>query len=126
MIGTHFTRTGFVQIENQQYYEKWNERARRARKRFFSYVTGKNTENIHIEQVDQEAFVQAFKQVRVKHLYKSDYIRYLTVVNLIVEAFKLDHDNNLITQQGINKPWHILITFMSSNQSNLAYDLFVK
>jgi len=83
MIGTHFTRTGFVQIENQQYYEKWNERARRARKRFFSYITGKNTENIHIEQVDQEAFVQAFKQVRVKHLYKSDYIRYYRAMTQI-------------------------------------------
>ncbi len=76
MIGTHFTRTGFVQIENHRYYEKWNERARRARKKFLSYLNNKSTEDIHIEKVHQEAFIEAFKQVRVKHLYKSDYIRY--------------------------------------------------
>lgn len=69
-IGTHFTRTGFTYIENHEYYKKWNERARRARKKFLSQT------EVHIELVDQETFIAAFKAVKVKHMFKSDYIRY--------------------------------------------------
>jgi hypothetical protein len=71
-VGTHFTRTGFVQIENQEYYKKWNERARRARKKFLSL----DSSEIRIELVDKEAFIDAFKKIKVKHLFKSDYIAY--------------------------------------------------
>lgn len=71
-VGTHFTRTGFVRIENGEYYKKWNERARRARKKFLSFASPE----IHIELVDREAFSQAFQGVKVKHLFKSDYIKY--------------------------------------------------
>lgn len=71
-IGTHFTRTGFVRIENREYYKKWNERARRARKKFLSFAGSE----IHIELVDEETFADAFRKTKVKHLFKSDYIRY--------------------------------------------------
>lgn len=71
-IGTHFTRTGFVRIENQEYYKKWNERARRARKKFLSFPESE----VRIELVSSDVFIHAFKQIRVKHLFKSDYIRY--------------------------------------------------
>jgi len=70
-VGTHFTRTGFVRVENGEYYKKWNERAKRARKKFLSC----NPE-IHIELVDPETFIHAFGSVKVRHLFKSDYIRY--------------------------------------------------
>lgn len=76
MIGTHFTRTGFVEIENQEYHKRWNERARRARKKFLSLAQEGNQENIHIELVDEETFVRAFQTVKVKHMFKSDYIKY--------------------------------------------------
>lgn len=75
-IGTHFTRTGYVTIEDHEYHKKWNERARRARKKFLSFLTPGSTEHIHIELVDQETFVRAFQAVKVKHMFKSDYIRY--------------------------------------------------
>jgi len=71
-IGTHFTRTGFTHIENHEYYKKWNERARRARKKFLS----NDPEEIQIRLVDEKAFVEAFRKVKVKHLFKSDYIKY--------------------------------------------------
>lgn len=70
-VGTHFTRTGFVRIENREYYKKWNERAKRARKKFLSY-----SHDIRIELVDPETFIQAFQSVKVRHLFKSDYIKY--------------------------------------------------
>lgn len=69
-VRTHFVRTGFVRIENYEYYKKWNERARRARKKFLSRT------DVRIELVDREAFTKAFQTVKVKHLFKSDYIRY--------------------------------------------------
>lgn len=71
-IGTHFTRTGFTRLENNEYYKKWNERAKRARKKFLSH----NPEEISIKLVDQETFTIAFQSVKVKHLFKSDYIKY--------------------------------------------------
>ncbi len=71
-VGTHFTRTGFTRIENHEYYKKWNERAKRARKKFLSH----NLEEIHIELVDRETFTEAFRATKVKHMFKSDYIKY--------------------------------------------------
>jgi len=71
-VGTHFTRTGFTRIEDHEYYKKWNERARRARKKFLS----NNPEEIQIRLVDDKTFVEAFRKVKVKHLFKSDYIKY--------------------------------------------------
>jgi hypothetical protein len=71
-VGTHFTRTGFTRIEDNEYYKKWNERARRARKRFLSH----NPKEISIKLVDRETFIKAFQGVKVKHLFKSDYIKY--------------------------------------------------
>ncbi|MBP7806555.1 GNAT family N-acetyltransferase [Candidatus Gracilibacteria bacterium] len=80
-VGTHFTRTGFVKIENHEYYKKWNERARRARKKFLSFIDS----GIHIELVDQEEFVRAFQSIKVRHMFKSDYIRYYRAMSSIGE-----------------------------------------
>lgn len=71
-IGTHFTRTGFTRIENHEYYKKWNERAKRARKKFLSH----DPREIRIELVDRDTFSEAFKATKVKHMFKSDYIKY--------------------------------------------------
>lgn len=69
-ITTHFTRTGFVKIEGDEYYKKWNERARRARKKFLAHA------DVRIELVNQKTFIEAFQTVKVRHFYKSDYIKY--------------------------------------------------
>lgn len=78
-VRTHFTRTGFAQLENGQYYNKWNERARRARKKFLSHT------DVRIEQVGKEEFVRAFRSVKVRHLFKSDYITYYQAMTKIQE-----------------------------------------
>lgn len=69
-IGTHFTRTGFAHLTGHEYYKKWNERARRARKKFLSQT------EVRIELVEPADFIAAFKSVKVRHMFKSDYIRY--------------------------------------------------
>ena len=71
-IGTHFTRTGFTQIHDHEYHKKWHERSRRARKKFLSFPESE----IRIELVDKDTFVKAFQSVKVRHMFKSDYIRY--------------------------------------------------
>ena len=82
-VGTHFTRTGFVRITDSGYYKKWNERARRARKKFLSF----DSSEVRIELVDQQSFIEAFKAVKVKHLFKSDYIRYYRAMSNIDANF---------------------------------------
>lgn len=54
-----------------EYYKKWNERARRARKKYLAHI-----DTVRIELVSPVQFVEAFRRVKVKHPYKKDYIRY--------------------------------------------------
>lgn len=62
----HFQETGMVEL-TPDYKKKWNERARRALKKF-------EKSGATVEAVDAESFVAAFKKTRVKHWYKNDYI----------------------------------------------------
>jgi hypothetical protein len=36
LLNSHFTTTGFTVLEDENYYKKWKERARRARKKFLA------------------------------------------------------------------------------------------
>ncbi|MDP2104104.1 MAG: GNAT family N-acetyltransferase [Candidatus Gracilibacteria bacterium] len=77
-VATHFTRIGFVRIDDEKYSTKWNERAQRARKKFLAHA------DIRIESVDPDAFIKAFSAAKVRHLFKSDYVKYyqkLTSIN---------------------------------------------
>ena len=49
---------------------RWNERARRARKRFLAQT------DVEILQVDADTFVQAFRNTKTQHHFKADYIKY--------------------------------------------------
>lgn len=69
-LPTHFTRTGYSILEGPDYYKKWNERARRARKKFLAQT------EVRIELVSPEVFIEAFGKTKVKHPYRSDYIKY--------------------------------------------------
>jgi|GEM_PF-1045783 len=69
-VNTHFTRTGFTEITDEKYHKKWNERAQRARKKFLAHS------DIRIESVDPEVFIRAFSSTKVRHLFKSDYVKY--------------------------------------------------
>jgi hypothetical protein len=52
------------------YYATWNERARRARRKFLSF------EHLSVRQVTPESFQDAFKKTKVKHSFKEEYISY--------------------------------------------------
>jgi hypothetical protein len=69
--GGHFTLTGIGRA-TAQYWMQWNERARRARKRFLEQ------DDVEIVEVTKQEFVAAFSATRVKHAFRSDYIRYFT------------------------------------------------
>jgi hypothetical protein len=68
--GSHFVTTGFS-ILTEEYYKKWNERAKRARKKFLA-----NPE-LRIELVHSEQMAEAFLATKVKHQFKADYVRFL-------------------------------------------------
>ena len=67
--GGHFTTTG-IGRPVEQYWKKWNERARRARKRFLAQ------EDVEIKMVEAKEFIDAFSTAKVKHHFKADYIKY--------------------------------------------------
>ena len=77
--GGHFTLTGIGRITTQ-YWMQWNERARRARKRFLEQ------DEVEIVEVTQQEFVTAFSATRVKHAFRSDYIRYFNKMCAIDES----------------------------------------
>lgn len=69
-LNSHFTTTWFTKIEDEFYYKKWKERARRARKKFLE-----NT-YVRLELVDKETFQKYYKEAKISQPYKSDFIRY--------------------------------------------------
>lgn len=77
--GSHFTSTGITRVV-PEYTQLWNERARRARKRFLSAV---ETDGLVLRHVGQGEFIEAFKKVSVTHSFKKDYISYYTKMSNI-------------------------------------------
>lgn len=65
-INDHFQETS-VNILDAHYRKKWNDRGRRAIKKF-------EKSGAEVRAVDPETFVEAFRATRVKHWFKSDYI----------------------------------------------------
>ena len=63
----HFQETS-VNLLDENYKSKWNDRARRALKKYEKSWA-------EVRSVDSETFVKAFQSTKVKHWYKSDYIR---------------------------------------------------
>ena len=63
----HFQETS-VNILDAEYKTKWNDRAKRALKKYEKSWA-------MVKSVDSETFVKAFRATKVKHWYKSDYIR---------------------------------------------------
>lgn len=63
----HFQETS-VNLLSGDYKSKWNDRAKRALKKY-------EKSGAEVKTVDAETFVKAFRATKVKHWYKSDYIR---------------------------------------------------
>lgn len=66
---THLSSSGFTIIDSPDYATKWNQRARRARKKFLA-------SEARIVSMAPADFMAAFRATRVRHLCKSDYITY--------------------------------------------------
>lgn len=67
--GSHFTSTGIGKVR-PSFYLAWNERAKRARKKFLSFP------NVSVRKASEKEFTEAFSKTRVRHPFRSDYIRY--------------------------------------------------
>jgi hypothetical protein len=72
----HYQETGYSLLEDADYPKKWNERARRARKKFL-------TSGWVVKAVTHDEYVTAFRATKVKHWYKSDYISYYKKITSI-------------------------------------------
>ena len=74
-LSDHFQETGYALLE-EHYEKKWNDRARRARKKWL--VSGAT-----VRAVTREEYMDAFRKTKVKHWYKSDYISYYKKISSI-------------------------------------------
>lgn len=73
----HFQCTGFTRIDDvEDYTKKWNDRAKRARKKF-------NNSWAEVRLVDRDTFITAFRNTKVKHWFKSDYISYYKKITAV-------------------------------------------
>jgi hypothetical protein len=69
-LNSAFTTTGFTLLENNEYYKKWKERARRARKKFLS------NSHLHIKEVSTELFQSYYVELEFKQPFKSAFRRF--------------------------------------------------
>lgn len=82
-INSHLTTTWFTLIENEFYYKKWKDRAKRARKKFLE------NKELNIKFVDTEAFQNIYKNVKISQPFKSAFVKYHMSIS------KFDIDNNI-------------------------------
>lgn len=92
-LRSHFTQSGFTVIDSPDYQKKWNERSRRARKKFLA-------SGASIDVVSDFEFMDAFRNTPVKHLYKKDYIKYYRTMAAIapndVKSYVARHDGKIV------------------------------
>ncbi len=69
-LRSHFMNSGFTVVDSPDYFRKWNERARRARKKFLS------TEGAETVRVSDDEFMEHFRTTPVRHAFKKEYIKY--------------------------------------------------
>lgn len=78
LMQTHYVYANVTRLE-PNYWNKWNERAKRARKKFLSQT------EVVIKQVKRDVFIEAFKKTPVGHMFKRDYISYYTQLTEVNE-----------------------------------------
>lgn len=91
-ISGHFKETWFNVLENEEYDKKWNERARRAKKKF---LTSWHT----VKSVTPKEFSEAFKKTKIKSMYKTQWIEYYkNMVEIDPKSIRqrLSYDENWI------------------------------
>lgn len=69
-LPTHFSHMGVAVLDREDYWKKWSERARRARKRFLAH------DDIEIREVSHDTFGAAYQQTRVKYWFKEVFIEF--------------------------------------------------
>jgi hypothetical protein len=74
-LTSHYVTTWIVTLD-EEYWKKWNERSRRARKKY-------QQNGVEIKMVSPHEFVEGFKETPTKHAFKKDYIKYYTHITTI-------------------------------------------
>lgn len=92
-IRSHFMSSGFTVVDSAEYFKKWNERSRRARKKFLA-------SGAEVLEVSDDEFVEAFRSTPVKHLYKKDYVKYYRTMSAIapndVKSYVVKHEGEIV------------------------------
>ncbi|MDD5770377.1 MAG: hypothetical protein PHE25_05400 [Candidatus Gracilibacteria bacterium] len=74
-LNSHFTTSGYTDLENE-YYKKWKERSKRSRKKFLE------NPDMSIKLVDTETFQKHYKEAKTSQPYKSSFMKYHKTISL--------------------------------------------
>jgi hypothetical protein len=74
--GHYYKKQSIVLLDGPEYWKKWNERAKRARKKYKQM-------GVEIKLVDPFEFVEGFKATPTRHAFKKDYIKYYTHITKV-------------------------------------------
>ncbi len=66
-LNSHFTTTWFTILENEDYYKKWKERSRRARKKYLT------NPHLSIRQVNHDEFQKYYTELKIKQPFKKSF-----------------------------------------------------
>lgn len=72
----HFQNTGYTTLDDGDYKKHWNDRAKRAQKKFLA-------SGDEIRSASASDFIDAFRKTKVKHPYRSEYISYYKKISAI-------------------------------------------
>lgn len=111
-LNSHFTTTWFTQIENEFYYKKWKDRAKRARKKFLE------NQNLRIDLVDTETFQKHYKEAKISQPYKSDFMRYHRTISNLDE--KQNIKNMICSYNGKVVAWLAVINYNENSSAHLV------
>lgn len=107
----HFKETWFCVLEDENYDKKWNERAKRAKKKF-------STSWYIIKDVSPTEYVLAFKNTKVKHMYKKNFIEFYE--SLIKVDGKSMRQRLCYDPSGIPVAWLSVLDYLGNSTVHLT------
>nr|MDD3720755.1 hypothetical protein [Candidatus Gracilibacteria bacterium] len=69
-INSYFTTTGFTILNDENYFKKWKDRAKRARKKFLS------NENLIIKELNTNDFQKIYSESKISQPFKKSFMKY--------------------------------------------------
>lgn len=82
-INSYFTTTWFTLLTDENYFKKWKDRAKRARKKFLA------NQNLHVKEVNTETFQKIYSESKISQPFKKSFMKYHNDASLLDEKWEI-------------------------------------